>query len=136
MEQEDPKLKQERRLMLALMGTSIGFATLSALLVAKDLVPRASQSPDRLPPQVGDILVHATGHTQGQPLDPASLPLGGPFLLAYPMDPKTGWCAAGTPRAPSWCSAWTQGAWPRRWPGMRRGTWWSTRQSAPTWGAS
>ncbi len=89
MEREDPKVQKERRLMLTLIGTSVGFATLSALLVAKDLIPKPSQSPDRLPPQVGDVLVHATGHTQGQPLDPTALPLGGPPLLAYPMDPKT-----------------------------------------------
>jgi rieske iron-sulfur protein len=99
MEREDPKVQKERRLMLTLLGTSVGFATLSALLVAKDLVPKQSQSPDRLPPQVGDILVHATGHTQGEPISPDALPLGGPFLLAYPMDPKTGVVRSGDPKS-------------------------------------
>ncbi|BBL83341.1 (2Fe-2S)-binding protein (plasmid) [Thermus thermophilus] len=99
MEREDPKVQKERRLMLTLIGTSVGFATLSALLVAKDLVPKPSHSPDRLPPQVGDVLVHATGHTQGEPLDPAALPLGGPPLLAYPMDPKTKVVRSGDPKS-------------------------------------
>ncbi|GAB5602285.1 Rieske 2Fe-2S domain-containing protein [Thermus sp. FJN-A] len=98
MEREDPKLKRERRLVLTLMGTSLGFATLSALLVAKDLVPKPSHNLDRLPPQVGDVLVHATGHAQGEPLDPTALPLGGPPLLAYPMDPKTGTVRSGDPK--------------------------------------
>ncbi|MFM9419102.1 Rieske (2Fe-2S) protein [Thermus scotoductus] len=89
MEREDPTLRRERRLILALIGTSMGFATLSALLVAKDLIPKPSQTPDKLPPQVGDILVCATGHKEGAPIDPGRLPLGGPFVLAYPMDRKT-----------------------------------------------
>ncbi|RTI40931.1 Rieske (2Fe-2S) protein, partial [Thermus scotoductus] len=84
MEREDPTLRRERRLILALIGTSMGFATLSALLVAKDLIPKPSQTPDKLPPQVGDILVCATGHKEGAPIDPGRLPLGGPFVLAYP----------------------------------------------------
>lgn len=98
MEREDPKLQQERRLILGLIGTSVGFATLSALLVARDLIPPASRSPDKLPPQVGDVLVYATGHNQGTPIDPQSLPLGGPMVLAYPMDPKTGTVRSGDPR--------------------------------------
>ncbi|ADW21745.1 MULTISPECIES: ubiquinol-cytochrome c reductase iron-sulfur subunit [Thermus] len=88
MEREDPTLRRERRLILALIGTSMGFATLSALLVAKDLIPKPSQTPDKLPPQVGDM-VYAAGYKEGTPIDPGRLPLGGPFVLAYPMDPKT-----------------------------------------------
>ncbi|TFU17781.1 Rieske (2Fe-2S) protein [Thermus tengchongensis] len=95
---EDPKLRSERRLLLTLMGTSLGFATLSALLVARDLVPRASKSPEKLPPQVGDLLVYATGHQEGAPITPAQLPLGGPFVLAYPMDPKTKVVRSGDPK--------------------------------------
>lgn len=86
---EDPTVRRMRRTILALASTSIGLATLSALFVARDLVPKASQNPDRLPPQVGDQLVYATGHKEGTPISPQNLPLGGPFFLAYPRDPKT-----------------------------------------------
>lgn len=96
--QESPELIWRRRFFLSLAGSGAALATLSALFVARDLVPPASRNPDRLPPQVGDILVHATGHPEGTPVDPSQLAPGGPLVLAFPMDPKTKVVRNGDPK--------------------------------------
>jgi rieske iron-sulfur protein len=40
-------------------------------------------------PQPGDLLVYAEGDNEGKTVSPTDIPLGGPQLLVWPMDPKT-----------------------------------------------
>jgi rieske iron-sulfur protein len=47
-------------------------------------------NPTRARPKAGDRLVFAVGDRKGQLVAPDDLPLGGPQVLAYPMDPKSG----------------------------------------------
>jgi Rieske Fe-S protein len=41
-------------------------------------------------PQENDLLVFAEGGTEGKILTPGDVPLGGPPVAAFPMDPKSG----------------------------------------------
>jgi rieske iron-sulfur protein len=50
---------------------------------AQDSDPRSAR------PQEGDRFVFPPGTRSGQLITPADLPLGGPPVMAYPMDPKT-----------------------------------------------
>jgi Rieske Fe-S protein len=40
-------------------------------------------------PQVGDLFVFSLGDRQGQVITPQDIPVGGPPVIAYPMDPST-----------------------------------------------
>jgi Rieske Fe-S protein len=52
---------------------------------------RAAQEedPKKARPQAGDQFVFFSGDRKGDVIKPADLPLGGPQILAYPMDPAT-----------------------------------------------
>ena len=43
----------------------------------------------RTRPQMGDLFVFPRGDRQGQLIIPQDLPLGGPPVIAYPLDPST-----------------------------------------------
>ncbi len=58
----------------------------AAALVAP-AVARAAE-PNERRPKAGDILVHSQGPKKGRPVEVADLNLGGPSLLAFPMDPS------------------------------------------------
>jgi Rieske Fe-S protein len=47
------------------------------------------QDPKKARPQAGDQLVFFSGDRKGQVIKAEDLPLGGPQILAYPMDPTT-----------------------------------------------
>jgi Rieske Fe-S protein len=47
------------------------------------------QDPKKVRPQAGDQFVFFSGERKGQIIKPEDLPLGGPQILAYPMDPTT-----------------------------------------------
>jgi Rieske Fe-S protein len=47
------------------------------------------EDPKKARPQAGDQLVYFSGDLKGQVIKPDELPLGGPQVLAYPMDPAT-----------------------------------------------
>lgn len=49
-----------------------------------------AEDPSSLPPQLGDRLAFLTGPRKGQVIAADSLPLGGPQVQAYPIDPKSG----------------------------------------------
>jgi rieske iron-sulfur protein len=66
-------------------------ATLSTLKIA-----RAAETPARLPPQTGDLFVFLSGDKKGQVVTPDDLPLGGPQVMTYPMDPQTKTVRNGT----------------------------------------
>jgi rieske iron-sulfur protein len=53
-----------------------------------DPFPGRAEDPKTSRPQVGDQLVVSFGEKEGQVIKPEDLPMGGPQLLAYPMDPR------------------------------------------------
>jgi rieske iron-sulfur protein len=72
--------KPQRR---ALLGAGLGLVPLFAGVARAD-------SPAELPPQIGDRFAFLAGDKQGQVIKVADLPLGGPQVQAYPIDPKSG----------------------------------------------
>jgi rieske iron-sulfur protein len=72
--------KPERR---ALLGAGLGLAPFVAGVARAD-------SPAELPPQIGDQFAFISGDKQGQVIKVEDLPLGGPQVQAYPIDPKSG----------------------------------------------
>jgi Rieske Fe-S protein len=52
-------------------------------LGAQESDPRSAR------PQAGDLFVYASGARRGDLIAPADVPVGGPPVLAYPMDPAT-----------------------------------------------
>ncbi|MBO1438002.1 Rieske 2Fe-2S domain-containing protein [Meiothermus sp. CFH 77666] len=90
MREADEKAMPTRRAVLqAAMGTAAVATLLSSLYVGAGLIPRVTKTPENEPPQEGDILVYATGAKMNQPILTSDLAEGGPFQLAFPMDPKT-----------------------------------------------
>jgi len=49
----------------------------------------AEEAPKKARPQAGDRLVFFSGERKGEIIKPDDLPMGGPQILAYPMDPAT-----------------------------------------------
>lgn len=91
MDEREIRLKASRRRLFlkAAIGTGIGVSLVSAFYVGASLKPKVVVTPDKEPLKPGDILVFAQGGGQGQPIRPEDLKPGDPFVLAYPMDPKT-----------------------------------------------
>ena len=76
------RLINRRTLLKSFFGMSFSFP-LAGLLMG------ATEDPKRARPQIGDILVFSSGDRQGQPLVASDVPLGGPPVTAYPLEPKT-----------------------------------------------
>ena len=65
----------------------VGLAVAAASIVRP---ARAEDDPGRdMRPQAGDQFVFFWGDREGQVIAPADVPLGGPLVLAWAMDPKT-----------------------------------------------
>ncbi len=79
-----------RAILQASLGAGLGLATLSSLFVAGGLKPKKEITPETEPPKEGDRFVVAEGPDKGKLITLDLLPLGGPFVLAWPKDPKTG----------------------------------------------
>ncbi len=79
-----------RAILQASLGAGLGLAGLSALWVAGGLKPKKEVTPESEPPKAGDHFVVAQGPDKGKQITVDMLPLGGPFVLAWPKDPKTG----------------------------------------------
>jgi rieske iron-sulfur protein len=63
-----------------------------ALGLSLGLGGRAASAPEdsrKARPQVGDVFVFSSGDRRGQPIIPQDLPLGGPPVTAYPMEPTS-----------------------------------------------
>jgi rieske iron-sulfur protein len=73
---------QRRALLKAALTLGLGWPWLKGAM-AQEGDPRHAR------PQAGDQFVFATGERKGAVIAPADLPLGGPQVLAYPMDPHT-----------------------------------------------
>lgn len=77
-----PQSPGRRSALKACLGIGLGFAFI-------DLAGAQTDNPKNLRPQEGDLIVFAAGDRKGQPVTPADLPVGGPSLLAFAMDPKS-----------------------------------------------
>jgi len=77
-----------RRVLKAVAG--LGVALPLSRLVAPATEARAQSDPKAARPQGGDRLVRAVAGGGWSALTPATVPAGGPPLIAYPMDPVTG----------------------------------------------
>lgn len=73
----------ERRTVLkAALGIVLG-------LQVTDFVEAQEADPTKVRPQEGDQFVFAFGDKKGEIITPKDLTLGGPQVIAYPMDPTT-----------------------------------------------
>ncbi len=75
-------LPARRQLLLAALAT--GVAVAGSAQADDEPLPGSEERP-----QPGDLLVVAEGDQEGKIIKPDDLPLGGPQVLAWPMDPKT-----------------------------------------------
>ncbi|WP_117237647.1 QcrA and Rieske domain-containing protein [Thermus sediminis] len=91
MDEREVRLKKsQRRLFIkTAIGTGIGLSLVSAFYVGASLRPRREVTPEREPLRAGDILVYAQGAREPKAIRLEELKPGDPFVLAYPMDPKT-----------------------------------------------
>jgi rieske iron-sulfur protein len=71
-----------RAVLKSVLGVGLGFRLVGPAV-------GAMEDPRRARPQARDFLVFSPGDRQGQLITPQDLPLGGPPLIAYPMDPET-----------------------------------------------
>src|ERR671924_541421 len=77
-----PHLLSRRMLLRSTLALGLGLG----------LVGRAAGAPEDLRktrPQVGDVFVFSLGDRRGQLITPQDLPLGGPPVTAYPMEPTS-----------------------------------------------
>jgi rieske iron-sulfur protein len=91
MDEREIRLQRSRRRLFlkTAIGTGIGLSLVSAFYVGASLRPKAEGTPETEPLKPGDILVYAQGGGGPKPIRPEELKPGDPFVLAYPMDPKT-----------------------------------------------
>lgn len=91
MDEREIRLQRSRRRLFlkTAIGTGIGLSLVSAFYVGASLRPKAEVTPEKEPLKPGDILVYAQGGGEPTPIRPEELKPGDPFVLAYPMDPKT-----------------------------------------------
>lgn len=73
---------KRRTVLKAALGLGLGWPVLNGAM-AQDEAARNAR------PQAGDWFVFATGERKGDIVTPNDLPLGGPPVTAYPMDPQT-----------------------------------------------
>ena len=77
-----PRLCGRRTVLKAALVLGLGWPVPKGAM-AQDGEPRNAR------PQEGDRFVFASGERKGDVITPADLPLGGPPVMAYPMDPHT-----------------------------------------------
>ncbi len=84
-----------RAIVGATIGVGLGIGSLSLLAPVISLRPKKEVTPEDEPPKEGDLFAFAVGDKVGQEITLDDLPLGGPEVLAYPKDPKTGVVKSG-----------------------------------------
>jgi rieske iron-sulfur protein len=91
MDEREIRLRNSRRRLFikTAIGTGIGLSLVSAFYVGASLRPKKEVTPEKEPLKPGDILVYAQGGGEPKPIRLEELKPGDPFVLAYPMDPKT-----------------------------------------------
>jgi rieske iron-sulfur protein len=81
---------KRRSVLRASFRLGLGFVAWRAAAAA------GPETPDAGPPQPGDRLVYMTGANKGQVIEAEALPVGGPQVLAYALDPKTNTVRSGS----------------------------------------
>ena len=76
------RLLNRRTLLKSILGAGVS-------LHLAGLATNAADDPKKLRPQVGDLLVFSLGDRQGQIISSQDIPVGGPPVSAYPMEPGT-----------------------------------------------
>jgi rieske iron-sulfur protein len=76
------RLVNRRTLLKSLLGTGVGLQLIRRTAHAVD-------DPKKMRPQVGDLLVFSLGNRQGQVITSQDIPVGGPPIIAYAMEPST-----------------------------------------------
>ncbi len=79
---------ERRALLTALLGLSLSVPC-GNLVAAVGLAGAQTNDPKAARPRAGDQLVFASGDKIGEIIALKDLPLGGPLVTAYPMDPET-----------------------------------------------
>jgi len=77
-----------RGFLRAALAVGAGLSLASAAF-AEDKPEAGSNAPDEMPPQLGDHFAYVPGDKEGE-VKLTDLTVGGPQVLAYPMDPKSG----------------------------------------------
>lgn len=78
----DPEINR-RTFVNYSLGVAAGVSALSFITIVGSARPVSRQTPDKLPPAEGDILVYAEGDQTGKPIDPADLEANP--VRAYPQ---------------------------------------------------
>ncbi len=78
---------ERRALLTALLGLSLSVPC-GNLVAAVGLAGAQTNDPKAARPRAGDQLVFASGDKIGEVIALQDLPLGGPLVTAYPMDPE------------------------------------------------
>jgi rieske iron-sulfur protein len=74
-------LQGRRTVLKAVLGLRLSLPFL-------DVAAAQTADPKKARPQEGDRFVFLSGEKEGDLITPADLPLGGPAMLTYPMDPQ------------------------------------------------
>jgi Rieske Fe-S protein len=77
-----PRRFNRRTLLKSVLGAGVSLHLTS-------LATTAAEDTKKMRPQVGDLLVFSRGDRQGQLITPQDIPVGGPPVIAYPMEPST-----------------------------------------------
>jgi rieske iron-sulfur protein len=80
-----------RGLLRAAFGAGVGFS------LPRGALARGDRPSSEEPPEPGDVFVFPLGDHQGETIAPRDIPLGGPQVPAWPMDPKTKLVRKGSP---------------------------------------
>jgi Rieske Fe-S protein len=79
-----------RRLLLQGLLLQAGLVAATSAAVGRSARADDDDPARSRKPQIGDQFVFYWGDREGKVITPADLPPGGPFELAWPMDPKSG----------------------------------------------
>jgi len=79
-----------RAIVGATIGVGLGIGSLSLLTPVISLRPKKEETPEAEPPKEGDVFTFAVGDNAGKEISFDDIPLGGPAVLAFPKDPKSG----------------------------------------------
>ena len=73
-----------RNFLKGMAGAGLAISTPQIALAAKE------KPPEKKRPQEGDFLAFQKGEKKGEIIREADVPLGGPVVMAFPMDPESG----------------------------------------------
>jgi rieske iron-sulfur protein len=88
------KVHERRTVLKAVLGLGLGLplfdvAAAQPVSPAQSVNPVQSVNPKDARPQEGDHFAFTSGAREGEIIKPDDLPLGGPSVIAFPVDPQT-----------------------------------------------